>query len=119
MPAPKRWRRTRSWNTTRTKHLPVGEQAWKRVSGRFPTAAPTTWLPAWTSRFRNGNATTARFVSLAEIIANQDLTEFFDAWRFDLALPDSRPVEAGAANCMAAMTWRRQNQRHYAGTEVC
>jgi len=38
-------------------------------------------------RFADGNVTTADFISVAEEVSGQDLTDFFDAWLYSTALP--------------------------------
>ncbi len=44
-------------------------------------------LRQWTSRFRNGNATTEDFMALAEEVSGADLDALFDAWLFQPGLP--------------------------------
>jgi len=42
----------------------------------------------WTTRYANGNAATVDFMRLAEDVSGQDLDGLFDAWLFELALPE-------------------------------
>ena len=44
-------------------------------------------LRTYTERFRYGNASTADFIAVAEEVSGQDLTEFFDAWLYDMEIP--------------------------------
>lgn len=53
-------------------------------------------LHAWTERFHNGNATTADFIALAEAISGEELSDFFDAWLDQIALPPLTPQDAQA-----------------------
>lgn len=45
-------------------------------------------LRTYYDRFRYGNATISDFIAVAEEIAGQSLTELFNAWLYDPALPD-------------------------------
>jgi aminopeptidase N len=45
-------------------------------------------LRTYTKRYFNSNATTDDFISVAEEISGQQLDAFFQAWLFDLAVPD-------------------------------
>ncbi len=45
-------------------------------------------LRAYTDRYAYGNVTTADFVTVAEEVANRDLSALFDAWLYDDQLPD-------------------------------
>jgi aminopeptidase N len=56
--------------------LKVGDAAFFRI------------LKEWFLRYKNGNASTADFILLAEEISNQELDDFFQAWLFETALPD-------------------------------
>ena len=61
-------------------------------------------LRAWPERFHNGNAATGDFITLAEEISGDELSEFFEAWLFQPGLPRLTPVEAvqpGAATPVA------------------
>lgn len=58
-------------------------------------------LRAWPERFRNGNATTADFITLAQEISGQDLSAFFDAWLYQPGLPPLNPEAAPAATPVA------------------
>jgi aminopeptidase N len=55
-------------------------------------------LRTYYQRFAHGNATTADFISVAEEVSGQDLTEFFDAWLFQTALPDIPEMGLSAAD---------------------
>ena len=44
-------------------------------------------LRTYTERFRYGNAGTADFITVAEEVSGQDLTEFFDAWLYARKIP--------------------------------
>ncbi|WP_222853562.1 M1 family metallopeptidase [Fodinicola acaciae] len=46
-------------------------------------------LRTWTSQHRHGNVTTAEFVSLAERVSGQDLTQFFQIWLWDKQKPSN------------------------------
>jgi aminopeptidase N len=46
-------------------------------------------LKAWTSTFRDGNATTQQFMALAEQTSGQDLDAFFTAWLYTPRKPTS------------------------------
>ncbi|GAB4415177.1 MAG: hypothetical protein Kow00106_10550 [Anaerolineae bacterium] len=60
-------------------------------------------LRTYYERFQYGNATIADFVAVAEEIAGESLSDLFDAWLYDPALPDlpemglsaSQPVRQG------------------------
>jgi aminopeptidase N len=60
-------------------------------------------LRAYYERFQYGNATIADFVAIAEEVAGESLSDLFDAWLYDPALPDlpemglsaSQPVRQG------------------------
>lgn len=56
-----------------------------------------TILRTWTSRFHDGNATTADFIALSEEVSGQDLQAFFDAWLYQPALPPLTPDVTPAA----------------------
>jgi aminopeptidase N len=45
-------------------------------------------LRTYYDRHKNGNASTADFIAVAEEVAGRDLTEFFDAWLYDTELPE-------------------------------
>jgi aminopeptidase N len=45
-------------------------------------------LRTFTARFGGGNATTQDFISVAEEISGQQLDNFFDAWLYQMELPD-------------------------------
>jgi aminopeptidase N len=45
-------------------------------------------LRMYSERFRNGNATTADFIALAEELGGGDLRDLFDDWLYEQALPD-------------------------------
>ena len=53
-------------------------------------------LRTWGSLHRDGNGTTAQFISLAQRISRQDLTDLFDTWLFGTGKPASAPAAAGA-----------------------
>lgn len=55
-------------------------------------------LQTWVVRFRNGNASTADFIALAEQVSGQDLRALFDAWLFQPEMPDLHPGGAEAAS---------------------
>lgn len=44
-------------------------------------------LRTWTTAHRHGSATSEQFVSLANKVAGQDLTGFFDAWIYSIGRP--------------------------------
>jgi len=44
-------------------------------------------LPAYFERYKNGNATTADFIAVAEEVSGKDLTEFFDNWLYGETIP--------------------------------
>ncbi|WP_433300750.1 M1 family metallopeptidase [Actinoplanes sp. CA-030573] len=44
-------------------------------------------LTTWTSQYRDGNATTADMISLAEKVSGQNLDEFFQAWLYGTKAP--------------------------------
>jgi aminopeptidase N len=44
-------------------------------------------LRAYTERFRYGNASASDFISIADEISGQDLTEFFNSWLHDKKIP--------------------------------
>jgi aminopeptidase N len=46
-----------------------------------------TLLETHSERYRDGNASTADFIALAEEVAGADLGALFDAWLFEPALP--------------------------------
>ena len=50
-----------------------------------------TILRTWPERYRNGNATTEDFITLAEEISGQDLASFFQGWLYEIALPPLHP----------------------------
>lgn len=58
-------------------------------------------LRAWTERFHNGNATTADFIALAEEISGEELSDFFDAWLYQIALPLLTQPDAQAGQSAA------------------
>ncbi|PJF21420.1 MAG: hypothetical protein CUN56_11215 [Phototrophicales bacterium] len=45
-------------------------------------------LREYTARYQNGNARTADFIAIAEEISRQDLESFFNAWLYQLEVPD-------------------------------
>lgn len=45
-------------------------------------------LRTYTERFHDSNATTDDFITIAEEVSGQDLTNFFDAWLYQVPLPD-------------------------------
>lgn len=47
----------------------------------------TAILREYYRRHAGGNAATADFIAVAEAVSGRDLTEFFDAWLYDEALP--------------------------------
>jgi aminopeptidase N len=55
-------------------------------------------LRTYYGRFAHGNATTADFISVAEEVSGQHLTEFFDAWLFQTTLPDIPEMGLSAAD---------------------
>lgn len=55
-------------------------------------------LRTYTERFAHGNATTADFISIAEEVSGQPLDEFFDAWVYQLDLPDIPEMDLSAAD---------------------
>jgi aminopeptidase N len=60
-------------------------------------------LRAWTERYHDGNAMTSDFIALAEEISGEDLAAFFEAWLYQVALPDlNPPPDASAATPVAA-----------------
>jgi aminopeptidase N len=48
-------------------------------------------IHAYTERYRYSNVTTDDFIALAEEMSGEDLSDFFDAWLFQIDLP---PIEA-------------------------
>ncbi len=44
-------------------------------------------LQEWVARYQYGNASTADWIALAEGISGQGLTDFFQAWLYDAAVP--------------------------------
>jgi aminopeptidase N len=44
-------------------------------------------LRQWYARYRNGNATTADFIALAERTGHQRLDRFFDVWLYQPVKP--------------------------------
>jgi aminopeptidase N len=46
-----------------------------------------TILKAWTATHRDGNASTADFIALAERISGRDLTAFFTTWLYTAGKP--------------------------------
>jgi aminopeptidase N len=48
-----------------------------------------TTLRTWAAEHRDGNATTADFVALAQRVSRRDLTEVFGTWLFGAGRPDS------------------------------
>jgi hypothetical protein len=55
-----------------------------------------TILQEWTARFRDGNATTAEFVALAEEVSGRELDELFESWLFQPGLPELPAGGAGS-----------------------
>jgi aminopeptidase N len=45
-------------------------------------------LRTYTARFAYSNATTADFIAIAEEISGQELDELFDAWLYQILIPD-------------------------------
>lgn len=45
------------------------------------------FVTEWAARYRDGNATTADFIALAAEISGQDLSDFFNGWIYQDALP--------------------------------
>lgn len=54
-------------------------------------------LRGWPTRFQNGNATTEDFIAFAEEISGEDLSDFFEEWLFQVALPSLTPEREEAA----------------------
>jgi hypothetical protein len=52
-------------------------------------AAFFTILRRWAARYRHGNATTAKFLALAESVTGQQLDSFFDVWLYRPGKPQS------------------------------
>lgn len=61
---------------------------------RIGEADFTKLLHTWPVRHRNGNATTADFIALAEEISGEDLGSFFQHWLYDTQRP-ARTAENG------------------------
>jgi aminopeptidase N len=50
-------------------------------------AAFFSLLQKWTALYKYGNATTAQFVALAELVSGRDLSSFFHTWLWDKTKP--------------------------------
>ena len=72
--------------TVHALRLTVGDDAFFRI------------LRGYFERYRNGNATTADFISLAEETSGQDLADFFQAWLYSYPLPDIPELNLYAAD---------------------
>ena len=55
-------------------------------------------LRTYTERFGGGNAKTADFIALAEEVSGQQLDAFFDAWLYQMDLPDIPQMGLSAAD---------------------
>jgi aminopeptidase N len=66
--------------------LKVGDDAFFRI------------LRGYFERYRNGNATTVDFISVAEETSGQDLGEFFHAWLYSYPLPDIPELNLSTAD---------------------
>jgi aminopeptidase N len=55
-------------------------------------------LSGWLEEHRNGNASTAAFVTYASRCAGRDLAPFFDAWLFAAETPEVKDLEASPAS---------------------
>jgi aminopeptidase N len=54
----------------------VGDEAFFRI------------LRTYTEQYGNSNASTADFIAIAEKVSDKDLKSFFDAWLYNMKLPD-------------------------------
>ena len=52
-------------------------------------------LKTWAAEKRDGNATTAEFIAVAERVSGEELDALFDAWLYGKTKP-SRPVRPPA-----------------------
>jgi aminopeptidase N len=50
-------------------------------------------LQTYVERYKGGNASTKDFISVAEEVSGQDLTEFFEGWLYDETLPAIRELD--------------------------
>jgi aminopeptidase N len=55
-------------------------------------------LRTYTERFGGGNATTSDFIAVAEEVSGQQLEDFFDAWLYQMELPDIPQMGLSAAD---------------------
>jgi aminopeptidase N len=55
-------------------------------------------LRTYYGRFRDGNAATADFIAVAEEVSGQQLDDFFDAWLYQMELPDIPQMGLSAAD---------------------
>ena len=52
-------------------------------------------LRTYSERFQDGNASTADFIALSEEISGEDLTDLFNGWLYETALPPIPELELG------------------------
>jgi aminopeptidase N len=64
-------------------------------------------LRTWTTEHRDGNATTAQFVALAERVANRDLGPLFATWLFSTGKPAVGPNGTAGPVPMAPKSFRQ------------
>jgi aminopeptidase N len=66
-----------------------GAMTLQALRGKIGDATFFELLREWYARNRNGNVTTADFISLAEEVSDRQLDRFFDVWLYRSGKPAS------------------------------